>query len=234
MDKLHFVLRKPDERQLYLEYSYIEDKRFVDGEYGRDGTRRRQMGPMSAVDELHDLLVRFGPCARCRRGIGSTHINCDWPIEQVIDEIQRVAKIETYLCLHDREDAGGFTDSFTGWCFGFRRTKPCRRFGALTLGQPRPDCLLLKRLCSSADDKRPFEVGLRARKGKETSCSVLGLEISNAIMRGHENLHWYRPIKIQRPAADRGRLGQSGNDSQSTDSAGARGSLKRSRWWSLR
>ena len=32
-----------------------------------------------------------------------------------------------------------------------------------------------------ADDKRLLEVGLRARKGKETSCSVLGLGVSNAI-----------------------------------------------------
>ena len=32
--------------------------------------------------------------------------DCSQPIEQVIDEIQRVSKLEVYLCLHNRQDAG--------------------------------------------------------------------------------------------------------------------------------
>lgn len=125
--------------------------------------------------------------------------NCDWPIEQVIDEIQRVAKIETYLCLHDREDAGGalLTRLQDGVSDSGERNRVSRSLALWMLGQSSARLFTAEEIhVLRADDKRLLEVGLRARKGKETSCSVLGLEISECnqgeVMK---NLHWYRPIK---------------------------------------
>ena len=79
------------------------------------------------------------------------------------------------------------------------RNRVSRSLALWMLGQPAARLFAAEEIhVLRADDKRLLEVGLRARKGKETSCSVLGLGVSECnqgeVMK---NLHWYRPVNNQ-------------------------------------